>query len=89
MYLVNKKLLNLSWDDALPAWDISQVEKDRKKDSDEVGGWVQGTRWTQWDFLPYGSEVGPWYVLWWRVRTSPWTSHGAFVAFLRLCTLSE
>jgi len=45
VYLVNKKLLNFSWD-ALPAWDISDVEKERKKNSDEVGGWAQGTRWT-------------------------------------------
>ncbi len=45
MYLVNNKLLNLSWD-ALPAWDISEVEKERKKNSDGVGGWAQGTGWT-------------------------------------------
>jgi hypothetical protein len=47
--LVNKKLLNLSWD-ALPAWDISEVEKETKKEtktnSDEVGGWAQVNGWT-------------------------------------------
>ncbi len=30
VYVVNKKLLNLSWD-ALPDWDISEVEKERRK----------------------------------------------------------
>jgi hypothetical protein len=30
VYVVNKELINLSWD-ALPDWDISEVEKERRK----------------------------------------------------------